>query len=209
MSGRPAAAGAEQVDDRHMAVFMDNANDGDFEGIKDIYEKYKSKKDLLTYMNESAKATALHLACNNGHADIVEYLVKAIVKDFPALKGELINKQNKYKFTPLMSVCFRGYLTKGKAKDAEYDRLAIVQILLKSGARADHVTSDTRMTATHWAAYNKDCEVVRELLDNGAPHFLFSHMGRLPIDVGGSSRAYNVVDVCLESYYNQIKPDTN
>ena len=58
------------------------------------------------------------------------------------------------------------------------------------------------MTAAHWAAYNKDFAVMSELLSNGANHLAFSHMGRLPIDVGGSSRAWEVVDVCLNSYYN-------
>ena len=61
------------------------------------------------------------------------------------------------------------------------------------------------MTATHWAAYNKDSAVVAELLRHGAPHFSFSHMGRLPIDVGGSSRAYAVIDTCLEHYWSVVK----
>ena len=65
------------------------------------------------------------------------------------------------------------------------------------------------MTAAHWAAYNKDFAVVRELLDNGADHFVFSHMGRLPIDVGGSSRAWDVVDICLNSYYNKVTNRTS
>ena len=77
--------------------------------------------------------------------------------------------------------------------------------LLANGAKADYVTEDTLMTATHWAAYNKDKTVVKELFKHGAPHFAFSHMGRLPIDVGGSSRAYEVVDTCLEVYYETIK----
>ena len=103
-----------------------------------------------------------------------------------------------------MSVCFRGYLVKGQAKDADEPRIQIVQCLLKAGAQADYMTLDTKMTAAHWAAYNKDYTVVRELLNNGADHFTFSHMGRLPIDVGGSSRAWEVVDICLEAYYNKV-----
>ena len=156
---------------------------------------------MLTYSNKRESATALHLAAKNGHSDIVVYIVSKIVEDFPNLKDELINKKNKFGFTPMMSVCFRGYLTKGKAKDADTDRLIIVKKLLENGAKADYVTDDTLMTATHWAAFNKDAMVVSELLKNGAPHFAFSHMGRLPIDVGGSSRAFDVVDICLEAYY--------
>ena len=45
---------------------------------------------------------------------------------------------------------------------------------------------------------------MKVLLDGGADHFAFSHMFRLPIDVGGSSRAYEVVDVCLDHYYEKF-----
>ena len=40
-------------------------------------------------------------------------------------------------------------------------------------------------------------------------HFKYSHMGRLPIDVAGSSRAFEVVDVYLNSYYQKICPPDN
>ena len=181
-----------------MAVFMDNANDGDPEGVVEIYEDDNvNKEELLTYVNKRAKATALHLAANNGHDEIVKFLVERIKEDLPERQKELINKQNKYQFTPLMSVCFRGYLVKGKAKDADEPRLNIVKCLIEAGADVNYATSDTNMTATHWAAYNEDFAVVRELLNHGASHTIFSHMGRLPIDVGGSSRAWDVVDICL------------
>ena len=62
------------------------------------------------------------------------------------------------------------------------------------------------MTATHWAAYNKDSEVVKDLLEAGSDHFAFSHMGRLPIDVAGSSRAYTVLDTCLQAYFEKVAP---
>ena len=50
---------------------MDNANDGDLDNIIAIYDRFEEKKDLLTYTNKRATATALHLAASNGHADIV------------------------------------------------------------------------------------------------------------------------------------------
>ena len=76
--------------------------------------------------------------------------------------------------------------------------------MLNAGAKADYATKDTKMTSAHWAAYNKDHAVMRVLLDGGADHFAFSHMFRLPIDVGGSSRAFEVVDACLDHYYEKI-----
>lgn len=64
--------------DQKVPVFMDDANDGDPDDLKEIYEDPKQdKKTLLTFQN-SAGSTALHLAANNGHAEIVEYLVEKI-----------------------------------------------------------------------------------------------------------------------------------
>jgi len=109
-----------------------------------------------------------------------------------------------YNFTPLMSVCFRGYLTKGSKKDADQFRIKIVKKLLESGADASYTTPDTKMTSMHWACYNLDYAVVELLLRSGAPELSFSHMERLPIDVAGSSMAWRVVDVCLERYYYKV-----
>ena len=99
---------------------MDSANDGDFGSLKEIYEEQKSmlqKRELLEYKNEAA-STALHLAASMGHADIVEYIVSRIEQDFNEALKVWVNRKNKYHFTPLMCVCFRGYLTKGMAKDS-------------------------------------------------------------------------------------------
>ena len=103
-----------------------------------------------------------------------------------------------------MSACFRGYHTKGKAKDCQEERKAIVICLLDNGAKADYQTEDTKLTACHWAAYNNDEKCVRELFKRGAPHDVFSAMGRLPIDLAGSSRAYEVIDECLTNYYERL-----
>ena len=69
-----------------------------------------------------------------------------------------------------MSACFRGYLTKGQKDDAYVERIKMVKALLKHGADASYVTpqNDTRMTAMHWACYNKDRDVVRALLEANA-----------------------------------------
>ena len=56
----------------------------------------------------------------------------------------------------------------------------------------------------HWAAYNKDYAVVKELLNSGAPEFAFSHEGRLAIDIAGSSLAYEVIDICLDHYHAKV-----
>ena len=74
---------------------MDNANDGDCEALIDIYNNQESvanKMKLLEYKNKRAEATALHLAANNGHVEIVEFLVNKIIEDVPDKQNELINR---------------------------------------------------------------------------------------------------------------------
>ena len=72
---------------------MDNANDGDCKALMRIYnDDNVNKEDLLTYVNVRAGATALHLAANNGHVDIVQFIVEKIIADLPRRKDELINK---------------------------------------------------------------------------------------------------------------------
>lgn len=154
--------------DERVAVFMDSANDDELENIIDIYESesidHSFREKLLTYTNKK-KSTALHLAANNGNADVVEYLVDKINQDFPEERKRWVNMQNAYYFTPLMSVCFRGYLTKGQAKDCGDDRLAIVKKLVENGANVAYFTQDTKMTCMHWAAYNLDSGVTKYLLE--------------------------------------------
>jgi len=76
-----------------IAVFMDIANDGGDGALEEITEIYvsfetdasgrpkqeaevkESKKYLLQYKNQRAGSTALHLAANNGHVEVVEFLV--------------------------------------------------------------------------------------------------------------------------------------
>lgn len=159
---------------------------------------------MLEYTNVKSDSTALHLAANNGHAEVVKFIVQQIRDDFPEDLKPWINKKNLYDFTPLVSVCFRGYLTKGQAKDKYEDRLKIVKVLVRAGANIMHFTKDTMMTCMHWAAYNKDDMVIKWLLKEGSQPFKFSHMGRLAIDVAGSCKAWECVDVFLDSFRRHV-----
>ena len=71
---KPATPGPKSMT-KEVAVFMDNANDGDYDALVEIYNENVDKVELLSYKNKRAGATALHLAANNGHAEIVQFLV--------------------------------------------------------------------------------------------------------------------------------------
>ena len=49
----------------------------------------------------------------------------------------MINRMNKFKFTPLMCVCSRGYLTKGDAGNGPENRLKIVELLIEAWANEE------------------------------------------------------------------------
>ena len=125
----PGAAKKGQTN-RNIPVFMDAANDGQFDEIEEIYNAWTDSKDTLLAYCDDKKNTALHLAANNGHDEIVEFLVEKIIEDCSDMTHELLNKQNAIGFTPLMSACFRGYHTKGDRDFAQEPRLNIVRSLM-------------------------------------------------------------------------------
>lgn len=205
MGQKKPAAPKKSALDSNIAIFMDDANDNDLEDLKEVWERHHNKLELLTYHNKKLRATALHLASNNGNSEIVDFLVRKVTAHFPSQAKEIINARNIYGFTPLMSVSFRGFITKGREKYASEDRLRIAKTLVEAGADINIVTSDTKMTSLHWASYNKDAHLVRYLLEKGAMINVFSGMDRLAIDVAGSSQAIQVMDTYLLHFYEKFK----
>lgn len=124
-----------------------------------------------------------------------------IVRDFPQHQLEWINRTNIFSYSPLMVSCFRGYMNKSQARDAAEQRLEIVRYLIQNRADVSKGAEDTSMGCIHWAAYNEDPDVVHDLLQYGADIFQISISNRLPIDVAGSCKAYEVVDVFLDHFY--------
>ena len=93
-NSKTATVAKKDFASKEIPVFMDSANDGDLDEIKEIYNAWEGPKaDLLSYCNEKG-STALHLAANNGHDDIVEFIVESIVQDCSDMTHELLNKKN-------------------------------------------------------------------------------------------------------------------
>jgi ankyrin repeat protein len=51
---------------------------GDFKTVKNIIEKAKDSDALLNGRDEKTGDSALHLACDGGHRDIVQYLLDKV-----------------------------------------------------------------------------------------------------------------------------------
>ena len=115
MGNKPVAPTGADAPNEDAPVFMDSSNDGDDKKVIETYEKQDTidKKKSLLMSKNTANSTALHLASQNGHAEIVAYLVEKIVTDCNDMANELINAKNTLYFTPLFCACFRGYHTKG------------------------------------------------------------------------------------------------
>lgn len=77
-------------------------------------------------------------------------------------------------------------------------RLRIVKSLLLCKAKVDVRNEVTHMTALHWAVFNEDENVVKELLQAGADPYVFSVTCILPIDIAGLCGHKKLVQVLLD-----------
>jgi len=117
------------------------AAEGDLERIKQLIS---DKQELVNATNESGK-TALHIASEKGHLEIVEYLLEG---------GADIEAKSIYELTPLFSA-------------AETGNIELAEMLIKY--RADvNAFSQFFGTALHRAVYMGHPEVAKLLLKQGA-----------------------------------------
>ena len=90
--------------------------------------------------------TALHVAANRGHTDIVVALVHA---------GANVNVANRRGWTPLHDACREGHT-------------GVACVLLKAGASVDPTTTSSQRTALHIAAVEGHVCILQLLLEAGA-----------------------------------------
>ena len=66
----------------------------------------------------------------------------------------------------------------------------------------------TNMTPLHWAVFNEDVAVVKELLKADADPYIFSVTNVLPIDIAGLSDNNKLVEIFLDySKWQKLFPD--
>lgn len=64
--------------------------------------------------------------------------------------------ENRWGYTPLMNLCFKGFQNSSEAEKCKLQRLKILRALLLAGADANKCRKDTKLTPLHWTAYNED-----------------------------------------------------
>ena len=100
-------------------TLFEACKEGDFEKVRNYIEELEYYT-ILTELKDSSENTLLHVACQNGHLEIVQYLVQ---------NGAEVNARNNQKDTPLALAC------PGRHTD-------IVKFLMQNGANIDTVNQE-------------------------------------------------------------------
>jgi len=114
----------------------------------------------------------LHRACKLGAMDVIEY----IVKNHPKL---LEITSSDYAHTPLIDAIRYGQTDAGK-------------YLIRNKANLQHA-DDEGNTALHWAAREKNMEIVKELIDCAASPYIENDMHELASDLKTDIEIYGLI----------------
>ena len=127
---------------KDISIFIDSANTGDFDQVKKYIEKGIPVDSLVDF------DTALTVASENGHLEIVQYLID---------NGAKVNGTRPY----------RGIGDTALSIASQNGHFEIVKVLIKAGAK---VNLDDRLggTALMGASENGHVKIVKLLIDNGA-----------------------------------------
>lgn len=118
------------------------------------------KKDLDINSTLLDDWTALHLAANEGYAEVVQILIK---------HGANIEAETRMNRRALHIACLRG-------------NLEVVKILINADAKKDCKDKDF-YTPLHFAAVNGSNKIIKVLLESGASHNVKNYQGNTPLDI--------------------------
>lgn len=132
------------MSNEHVAAARTAASTGDLITLKELFDKYpKSLKS-----RDASGVRPLHLAAENGHVDVVKYLIESNA-------DAQVNKADDDARNVLHWACWKGH----------YD--IVLYLLQNTGIRLDTPTR-TGWTALHYAAFSGSIDTVKVLLEYGA-----------------------------------------
>ncbi len=176
-----------------------------------LYQEWeKGKFDVNHVFSLYGKLTLLMIAAENGHASVVEVLLKAEAN---------VNAVDSKGFTPLHVAAENGHasvvevLLKAKANvnavgsegwtplhvAAENGHASVVEVLLKAEANVNAVGIEG-CTPLHFAAGNGHVDIVNLLLEKGANVNAVDRYGKTPLDYAeGYAKNQDVVKALLDA----------
>lgn len=112
----------EPLDQEDQNAIILDARAGDLDSLKEIFTTLIHPKLLATCLESEAGSTALHMACANGHLDVVRYLL-SLVKENATNETEVksyVDRQNQTGNTALHWASLNGKLEVVKFLCDEY-----------------------------------------------------------------------------------------
>ncbi|XP_075606046.1 uncharacterized protein LOC142601194 isoform X2 [Balearica regulorum gibbericeps] len=168
----PGAAGASELREKGQGALHSAAASGD---LAELQRRWWWGKRLRINRRDAKKQTPLHLACANGHADVVRFL---------AGKKCQLNPRDCLKKSPLM-------------KAVDHQHKDCVTILLEHGAKAN-LKGAGGNTALHMAAVIPSKPLVELLLEHNAHIDAQNELGYTPLTLAITERCEEMVEFLLQ-----------
>ncbi|XP_054669269.1 ankyrin repeat domain-containing protein 20B-like [Grus americana] len=168
----PGAAGASELREKGQGALHSAAASGD---LAELQRRWWWWQRLRINRRDAKKQTPLHLACANGHADVVRFL---------AGKKCQLNPRDSLKKSPLM-------------KAVDHQHKDCVTILLEHGAKPN-LKGAGGNTALHMAAAIPSKPLVELLLEHNAHIDAQNELGYTPLTLAITERCEEMVEFLLQ-----------
>ena len=127
-----------------------------FQAIEQLGEEQEKK--WLKFKDATDGDTVFHVTAKFGLVKNFKTLARRAEKYGKDFESEIINIMNKRKQTPIYCVCLKGYnsFTESNSSLPRRRREKIIKKCIEMKANINVMNEITKMTALHWAAFNKD-----------------------------------------------------
>ena len=176
-------------------------------------------KIVLKFLREGAElkshgTTALHVAAEYGHQEILQILLEDAAIDSDSdydAETKKIDHENGTRETYIQTL-LRFFDTEGDTplhKAAKHGHLDVVKMLVDYAANTEATTSDLGLTALHFAAAEGHVAVVNLLLQNGASPYAGAKNGTKPLQLAVDGDHKDVVRALLDFDYKRLGFNAN